>query len=113
VQQAHGVGIFIVRAERIGAHELGKARRLVRLGHAYGPHLVQNGGHTGTGDLPSGLAAGKTAADDVDGLGHGVKVSENGRCLNRGTTADEKADGRGSARAVRPCAGLDPVLTRL
>jgi hypothetical protein len=48
----------------------------VRLGHADGPHLVHKNRHAGTGCLPSGLAAGEAAADDVDGLGHGGECYE-------------------------------------
>ncbi len=68
VQQADGVRLPVVGAERVGADELGQAVRLVGVGHARGTHLVQHDGHAGTGDLPGGFGAGEAAADDVDGL---------------------------------------------
>ena len=68
VQQADGVGLGVVGAERVGADQLGEAVGLVRFGHAHGAHLVQHDGDAATGDLPGGLAAGEAAADDVDGF---------------------------------------------
>ncbi len=75
VQQADGVGLGIVGAEGVGADQFGQPVGLVRLGRSQRPHLVQHDGQSPAGDLPSGLAAGETAADDVDGQGRG------GRCL--------------------------------
>ena len=37
----------------------------MRLGPPERPHLVQHDRHAGGGKLPSGLAAGKSAADDM------------------------------------------------
>ena len=68
VQQADGVRLPVVGAERVGAHELGQPIGLVGVRHPYGAHLVQHHGHAGAGDLPGGLGAGEAAADDVDGL---------------------------------------------
>ena len=75
VQQADGIGVGVVRAERVGADELGQAVRLVRVGAAHGPHLVQDDGNAAIDDLPSGFGAGETAADDVNGVCfHGAEI---------------------------------------
>ena len=77
VQQADRVGGRVVGAERVGADELGQAVRLVRLGGAHGPHLVQHDGDAGLRDLPGGLRAREAAADDVDGgVRHGLRVAQ-------------------------------------
>ena len=68
VQQADRVVLAVIGAERVRADELGEAVGLVDRGRAPGPHLVQHDGHAAGGDLPSGLAPGKAAADDMDGL---------------------------------------------
>jgi hypothetical protein len=39
----------------------------MRLGATHRPHLVQHDRDAGMRDLPSGLAAGEAAADDMDG----------------------------------------------
>ena len=70
VQEAHGIAHGIVGAERVGADQLGQPVGLVRVGAAHRPHLVQQDGHAPAYELPGGLAAGETAADDVDGCGH-------------------------------------------
>ena len=57
VQQADRVGGGIVGAEGVGADQFGEAVRLVRLGAATGPHLVQDDGDAGLRDLPRGLAS--------------------------------------------------------
>ena len=66
MQQADGVGRPIVGAERVGADELGEGVGLMRLGPPLGAHLVEHHGHAGRGELPSGLAAGEPAADDMN-----------------------------------------------
>ena len=68
VQQADGVRLPVVGAERVGAHELGQPVGLVGVRHPDGAHLVQHDGHAGADDLPGGLGAGEAAANDVDGL---------------------------------------------
>ncbi len=68
MQQADGVVGGIVRAERIGADELGKPVGAVCLGHAGRPHLVQHHGHARFGHLPGGFGAGKASADHVHGI---------------------------------------------
>jgi hypothetical protein len=67
VEEADGVVLGIVRAEGVGADELGKAVCQMRLGAAHGAHLVEDDRDAETRRLPRRLAAGKTAADDVDG----------------------------------------------
>ena len=54
VQQADGVAVGIVRAERIRADELGEIPALMRLRAAHGPHLVENDRMAALGDLPGG-----------------------------------------------------------
>jgi len=68
VQQADRIVGRIVGAEGVGAHQLGQALGLVRLGAAHRPHLVQHHGHAGTGELPRCLAARETTAHHVDAL---------------------------------------------
>ena len=48
VQQADRVGLGVVRAERVGADELGEAVGLVGVGAADGPHLVQDDRNAGS-----------------------------------------------------------------
>ena len=71
VQQADGVVLGIVGAQRVGADQLGAVVGLVRLGRAQWPHLVQHDRDAGLRQVPGGLAAGKAGADDVDGAGMG------------------------------------------
>ena len=68
MQQADRVGFGIVRAEGVGADELGKAFGLVGVGAANRAHLVQHDRNAGLGDLPGGFGAGEAAADDMDGF---------------------------------------------
>ena len=71
VQQPDGIARPIVRAERVGADELGKCAGLMRLGPPERAHLVQHHRHAGGRKLPSGLAPGKAAADDMHRFHHG------------------------------------------
>ncbi len=68
MQHAHRIVAGIVGAERVGADELREPVGLMRLGPAHRPHLVQHHGYASLGHLPRRLAAGKAAADDVDGI---------------------------------------------
>ena len=52
--------------ERVGAHQLGEAIGLVRLGRPHRPHLVQYYVVAALGQRPGGFGAGETAAYDVD-----------------------------------------------
>ena len=69
VQQADRIELPVVRAEGVGADQLGQAVGVVGVGldAGHAAHLVQDDGHAGLGDLPGGLGAGQAAADDVDG----------------------------------------------
>ena len=71
MEKADGVVLMIVRAEAVGAHQLGQAIGLVSVGAAYRAHFVENDFGAGFGRLPGSFRAGKTAADDMDDLGHG------------------------------------------
>ena len=68
VQQADRIGARIVRAEGVGADELGEALGLVSVRAPNGAHLVQDHRNACLGDLPGGFGPGKAAADDVDGF---------------------------------------------
>ena len=57
----------VVAAQRVRAHQLGEVAALVRRRGPHRPHLVQHHRHAAPGELPGGLAAGKAAADDMDG----------------------------------------------
>ena len=82
VQQADGVGVDIVGAERVGADQLGQAVGLVRLGAALRAHLVQHDGHAGRAICHAASRPGEPAADDVDGCVHGRNLGANGGTLN-------------------------------
>src|SRR5450631_422699 len=79
VQNADGARLRIVGAKRIRTDEFGEASSVMRRCLARGPHLMKYGGNAGPCDLPGGLAAGKAAANHMDGskgagkLGHGLK----------------------------------------
>ena len=75
VDDADRVVQRVVGAERIGADELGEALGAVRFGAAQRAHFVQDDGNVGLGDLPSRLAAGEAAADDVNGAHEGLSQS--------------------------------------
>ena len=66
MEEANGAALRVVRTERVGTNQLGQLRGLVDRGRASGAHFVQNDGNTSARQLPSGLAAGKPAADDVN-----------------------------------------------
>src|SRR5262245_9916451 len=68
VQQSDRVRASIVGAEGIGADELGQGVGLVGFGHPGRAHFVQDDAHPGAGDLPGSLAAGESAADDMNGV---------------------------------------------
>ena len=67
VQHADGVGFGVVRAEGVGADQLGERIRLVRVRATLRPHLVEDRRNAGAGRLPRRLAARQPAADDMDG----------------------------------------------
>src|SRR3954454_10534898 len=81
MQQADRVGVRVVRAERVRAHEFGEPAGLVSLRAAHGPHLVEDDRHAGIGDLPRGFRTREAAADDVDGVerDHRPAISEAAR----------------------------------
>ena len=56
--------------ERVGAHELAETVGMVRGGAAAGPHLVEIDGYPVARELPRGLRAGESAADDGDAFAH-------------------------------------------
>ena len=82
VQEAHGVVLLVVGAQRVRADKLGERCRLVCRGGALRPHLMQHDRNAASGELPGSLAACKAAADDVHGagalVGHGRKLGAHG-----------------------------------
>src|SRR6185295_163465 len=78
MQQADRVVRLIVGAERIGADEFRQRRRLVCGGAAQRAHFVQHGRYAMGGELPGGLTAGQSPADNMHGLQrfrtHGTKI---------------------------------------
>ena len=83
VEQADGIGLGVVGAERVGADQFGEPVGLVRLGAADGAHLVEDDGNAAPGDLPGGLGAGEAAADDVDWSHGPATLVGLGRGFNR------------------------------
>jgi hypothetical protein len=101
VQQAHRIMLRIVRAEGVGADELGIAVGLVRVGHLKRPHLVQHNRDPGLRELPRGFGTGEAAADDVNGFqGHGRKL---GAGSGRGNAPKTKPPASGAGG----CDGLE------
>ena len=87
VQEADGVVLPIVRAERIGAHELGQPRRPVRRRHACGAHLVQHHARARVRRLPGRLAPREPAADDMNDVkrsGHTPRDTRSARAPQSG-----------------------------
>jgi len=75
VQQAHGVVLPVVGAERVGADQLGEAVGLVGVGAAHRAHFVQDGRHAGFRQLPGRFGSGQAAADYVNRIhGHGGQI---------------------------------------
>ena len=73
VQEADGIVLAIVGAERVGADEFRELVALVHGGRAHRPHLMQHHGDAARRDLPRRFRAGEAAADDVNGFGHPAK----------------------------------------
>ena len=69
VQQADGVVLGVVRAEGIGADELGEAVGDMRRGAAVWAHLHEHHRDAGARELPRRLASGQATADDMNGRG--------------------------------------------
>jgi hypothetical protein len=67
VQNSNRARLRIVGAKRIRTDEFGEVSRLMRWRWAGRPHLVQHDGDILPRDLPGRLAAGKAAADHMDG----------------------------------------------
>ena len=68
MQQADRIVLGVVGPETVGAHQLGEAVGMVRIGLRHRPHFVEHDGGAGFGRLPGGFGAGEAAADDVDGF---------------------------------------------
>ena len=74
MQQTNGIAVRIIRAEGIGTDQFGQIMRLMRFGHPFGAHFMQNHGHLAMDQLPSRLAARKAAANDVNGCNRGRRM---------------------------------------
>ncbi len=110
VQQADGVALGVVRAERVRAHQLGQPLALMRRGRAHRAHLVQHRGHAGACHLPRRLAARQSAADDVD------RVHQGSGAVARPCPQDfnpvMQPDGQWKAWILWPggvCVGIDQI----
>ena len=76
VEQADGIMLGIVGAEAVRAHHLGEAVGLVRR-RAVAPaaHFGQAHLEPGLGQLPRRFRPGQPAADDVNVMGHGIRLA--------------------------------------
>ena len=84
MQQADRVVVFVVGAERVRADQFGKAVGLVGRRLPLRPHLVQRHRHARLRELPGGLRARQSAADDMDGFQcHGCKLGVRSPKRNR------------------------------
>ena len=68
VDHTDGIGLGVIRAEGVGADQLGELVGLVGVGgtNALVAHLVQDHALTSLRGLPRGFRAGQTAADDME-----------------------------------------------
>ena len=85
MQQPDGVMFRVVGTEGIGTDQFSQPIRLMGVGFAHGPHLVQDDGHSGARKLPGRLRPGQAAADDVDGFdvaGHGQQIEAREGAVN-------------------------------
>ena len=82
VQQAHGIVVLVVAAERVGANEFGQTIGLVGVGCHMGTHFVQHHGHTRLGRSPGGLAARHAPANHMYRSCHTVPLSQPARHAN-------------------------------
>ncbi|GAB5506873.1 MAG: hypothetical protein Rhirs2KO_20360 [Rhizobiaceae bacterium] len=92
MQQADGIGLGIVGAERVGTDKLGQSAGLVRFGAAHRAHFMQNDGYARLGDLPGGFRARKPAANNV------YRICQSGiayACAGRNATALAKGVAKG------------------
>ena len=80
MQQADRVPVAIVRAEAVGADQLGQSVGLVGGGHvARAAHFGQADAETPLRQLPGRFASGEPAADDVDIVSHhGARYAKRG-----------------------------------
>ncbi|KAF1042847.1 MAG: hypothetical protein GAK38_04186 [Xylophilus sp.] len=67
MKYADGIGLSVVRAERIRADQLCKLVRLMRVCAANGAHFMQNHRNASLRNLPRGFGACETAAYDMYG----------------------------------------------
>src|SRR5205823_14233419 len=58
------IGVAIVGAKRVGAHQLGQSGGLVRRGHPTRTHLVNDRRDAAAGKLPRRLGAGETRSEE-------------------------------------------------
>jgi hypothetical protein len=66
MQKADGAALRIVGAERVRANEFREPRRLMNRGRPGRPHFMEHHGNIALRQLPSRLAAGETAANDMN-----------------------------------------------
>jgi hypothetical protein len=66
VQHTDSIRLGIVGAEAVGTDKLGQMIGMVCIGFPYRPHFVKNDANAALRDLKGGLAAGKSAANDMN-----------------------------------------------
>ncbi len=122
MQNANRARLRIVGAKRIRTDELGEVSRLMRRCLAQRPHLVQHDGDVLPRDLPGRLAAGKAAADHMDGsqpmdggerswIGHGalMVIRIQPPCKDKRGSGNRREDASGLVEAKRG-RNLEPMV---
>jgi hypothetical protein len=84
MDQANGVELPIIGAERVGTNQLCQAIGLVSFGLSDRAHLMEDDGHARTANLPSGFAACEAAANDVNGFYLSHRLSNSAAMALRG-----------------------------
>ena len=69
-----GGAVFLLGLQRIAANQFGERCGFVRGRLPRGTHFIEDGAASRAGDLPGGLAAGESAADNVDFAGHLLSI---------------------------------------
>ncbi len=96
VQQADGVVLGVVRAERVGTHQFGQPLGPMGVGHPYRSHFVQHHTAAGIGHLPGGFRASKAGANDMDGVGGVLRSGGHGSHLEPDREQGNLQTGRGA-----------------
>jgi hypothetical protein len=79
MEETNGAALRVVRAERVRTNQLCQLGGFVHGGRTNGAHFVQDDGNTSVRHLPSGLATGKPASDDVNRANYFCHFAKLGR----------------------------------